>query len=150
VTSRIAKWWGVIALAAIIVLAAGFGQSSPGHTILVKVGLAEIPASYTSLAFLHPQSLPDKLSSKQESVDVSFVITNTSSAPRDYQWSVSLATNQRAAVAAKGNVSIAGDHRADVFRFAAVSCTQGQVHIVISLAHPAESIDAWSACLPEK
>jgi hypothetical protein len=150
VTSRITKWWGVIALAAMAVLAAGIGQSSHGHTILAKAGLAEVPASYTSLAFLQPQSLPNQLTSERESVDVSFVITNTSSTPRDYQWSVSLITEQRAAVTAKGNVSVAAGQKADVIRLAAISCRRGRVHIVISLAHPAEGIDAWSACLPEK
>ena len=80
-------------LIAAFILAAGVGQTSFGHEILGKAGLFEEPASYTSLAFLHPGSLPEqltpeRLSPKQATAGFSFIIRNAGDTPHDYQWSV--------------------------------------------------------------
>ena len=141
---RMSRWRGVVALIAVIVLAAGVGQTSFGHEILGKAGLFEEPASYTSLAFLHPGSLPEQLTSRP--VTVSFIIRNAGDTPHDYQWSVSLIQGQQTRQIAAGTARVASGNGTAITRAAAISCTQGQVQIAVTLAHPAEHIDAWLAC----
>jgi hypothetical protein len=141
---RTSRWRGLVTLIAIIILAAGVGQTSFGHDILGKTGLFEEPASYTSLAFLHPGSLAGQLTSKQ--VTVSFIIRNAGDTPHDYQWSMSLAQGKRTRQIAGGTTRVASGNGTAITRAATISCTQGQARIVVSLAHPAEYIDAWLAC----
>lgn len=139
------RWRGLITLIAVIALATGMGQTSLGHAILAKVGLFE-EASYTSLAFLRPQTLPKQLSSRQATVVVPFVIHNASGIATDYHWSVALVQGQRTRHVAAGNVRVASGRGASITRSATISCTRGQVRIVVSLERPAESIDALTAC----
>lgn len=146
VSHRAVRWRGAVTLTVVTVLTAGLGQTSFGHAILGKVGLFQEPTSYTSLAFLNPQSLPEQLSSKQATVGVSFVIHNTGGIPRDYQWSVLLVQGERKHDVAAGSVRIASGSGVAITRSARISCTRGQVRIVVSLARPAEFIDAWAAC----
>lgn len=133
-------------LIAAVVLAAGIGQTGVGHDVLGKLGLFEEPASYTSLAFLHPSTLTEQLHQKQTTVPVSFVIRNTGSTPHNYQWSVSLIQGQQTRHVAAGNARVASGNGTTITSAARISCTQGQVRIVVSLARPAEYIDAWMAC----
>jgi hypothetical protein len=140
------RWRGVAILFAVIALAAGMGQTNLGHAILGKVGLFEEPTSYTSLAFLNPQSLPGRLSSRQATIGISFGIQNRDSTSHDYQWSVLLVQGLRTRHVAAGNVRLASGHGAAIKRSARISCTQGQVRIVVRLARPAEFIDAWTVC----
>lgn len=142
---RMMKHWGMIALIVIVTLAASVGQTSLGHSILRKVGLFEGPTSYTSLAFLHPLSPADL---KRTKVNVSFVINNAGGIPRDYQWSVTLAQGRGTRDVAAGSVRIASGRGATITRSAPIFCVQGQVRIVVSLASPAEFIDARTACPP--
>lgn len=135
------RWLEVGGLVGIVVLALGIGQTGFGHAVLRKAGLLEDTPSYTSLAFAHPQSLQER----RDSVDVTFVIHN-SGAPRDYQWSVLLAQGRSARRVAEGNVYVAPGHGASITRSENILCTRGQVQIVVSLARPAEQIDAWAAC----
>jgi hypothetical protein len=128
------------------VLAAGLGQTSAGHATLRAMGLFEAPTSYTSLAFLRPQPLPPQLASKRANVDVSFVIQNANGTPRDYQWSVLLDQGQRTRRAAVGSIRVASGRRAVITRSVGIKCAGGKVRIVVSLARPAEFIDAWTAC----
>jgi hypothetical protein len=140
------RWWGAIALVAVVAMAAGIGQTSAGHAILRRAGILEEPASYTSLAFLHPQSLPEQLVSKRASIEFAFVIHNAGGTPRDYRWSVLLVHGKRARPVGSGSIRVAPGRGAAITRSANVSCTRGRVRIVVSLARPAESIDAWTAC----
>jgi hypothetical protein len=145
------RWQGMAALVAVVALVAVLGQTSAGHAVLRKAGLYEEPTSYTSLAFLHPQSLLKQLPSKRASVDVSFVIHNAGSNPRDYQWSVLVLQGQRTRQVASGSVRIASGRAAPITRSATISCTRGQVRIVVSLTRPAaESIHAWMACFSRR
>jgi hypothetical protein len=146
VSHRAVRWRGLVTLAIAIVLAAGLGQTNRGHAILGRVGLFQEPTSYTSLAFLNPQSLPEQLSSKKAIVGVSFVINNTGGIPHDYQWSVLLVQGRRTHHVAVGNVRIASGSSVAITRSASISCTRGQVRIIVSLARPAEFIDAWTTC----
>lgn len=136
----------MVTLIAVIVLAAGIGQTSLGHTLLEKAGLFEEPTSYTSLAFQDPQSLPEQLSSKRATVSISFVIHNSGIIPHDYQWSVLLVQGQRSSHVAAGSVRVASGRAAAITQSVRVSCTRGQVRIVVSLMRPAEYIDARTAC----
>lgn len=146
---QLARWRGTVALVAILVLVAGVAQTSQGHAIMARFGLFQQPASYTSLAFQHPQSLPEQLSPATD-VDVSFVIRNAGDSPRDYKWSVVLTQGQTTLRLASGVVNIASRGERTVARSVKVSCTRGQARIVVSLARPAESIDSWMACTPQK
>ena len=146
VSHRAVRWQGVVTLTTAIVLAAGLGQTSLGHAILGRVGLFQEPTSYTSLAFLNPQSLPEKLNSKQATVGVSFVIHNTDGIPHDYQWSVLLVQGRRTHHVVAGSVRIASGSGVAITRSASIFCTRGQVRIVVRLARPAEFIDAWTTC----
>jgi hypothetical protein len=140
------RWRGAIVLAIAVVLAAGLGQTGVGHTILRKAGLFEEPASYTSLAFLQPQSLPELLSSKRANVAVSFVVHNAGSTPREYQWSVLLGQNQRMQRIASGSVRVASGRDGAITQSAEIICKRGRVKIVVNLTRPSESIDAWTDC----
>ena len=71
-------------------LAAGLAQTSAGHSLLQAAGLYEEPASYTSLAFTHPQSLPTHLSPAATRVNLSFTVSNASADSRTYHWSMVL------------------------------------------------------------
>jgi hypothetical protein len=141
-----ARWRGAVVLVAVIVLAAGMAQTSAGHAMLRATGLFEEPTRYTSLAFLHSQPLPTQLAAKRANVNVSFVIHNANGTPRDYQWSVLLVQGQRTRSTAIGTIHIAPGRGAAITRSVAINCARGKVRIVVSLALPAESIDAWTAC----
>jgi|GEM_PF-1517403 len=141
---RRTRWRGMGALIAVVAVAAGISQTTAGHAALRKAGLFEEPTSYTSLAFL--QSLPEQLASKRANIDISFMIHNAGTTPRDYQWSVLLVRKGRTHRMAAGALRVASRDGAAITRFAEISCTGGRVRIVVNLARPAESIDAWTAC----
>lgn len=143
---RAPRWRGLVTLTIVIVITAGLCQTSFGCTILGRLGLYEGPTSYTSLAFLHPQSLFGQLSPDKPIADVSFVIHNTSSAARSYQWSVSLVQEKHTSRVAAGTVRIASGGAISVSRSARISCARGRAKIVVSLARPAELINTRTAC----
>lgn len=143
---RMVRYWGTTVLVAMIILAAGIGQTNLGHTILQEAGVTGRTTGYTSLAFSDPQFLRSQLGSKPAKINVSFVIQNTGATPHDYQWSVSLTRGQRRYDVATGSVHIPGRHRVTITRSTINSCTRRQIKIAVSLAEPAESIGAWIAC----
>jgi hypothetical protein len=144
------RWRGLIALAAGAMLAAGLGQTSRGHAVLRAMGLLDEPTTYTSLAFLNPQSLPQQLEATRASVNASFVIHNANTTPSTYQWSVLLAQGRRTHRLAGGNVLVAPGHGAAISPSLEIDCTSGKVRIEVNLAHPAESIDVWLTCPPRR
>lgn len=143
---RAPRWRGLVTLTIIIVITAGLCQTSFGRTILGRLGLYEGPTSYTSLAFLHPQPPFGQLSPDKPIADVSFVIQNTSSTARSYQWSVSLVQEKHTSHVAAGTVRIASGGAISVSRSARISCARGQAQIVVNLARPAEFINTRTAC----
>lgn len=147
---RTAKWRGLISLVAGVVLAAGIAQTSLGHTALREAGLFEQPADYTALAFQHPQAPVEQPSSDQTDVAVSFVIHNAGPSPETYQWSVLLIQGSHTSRAAAGSLRLASGQQTALTRPAKISCAQGQVRIVISLARPSESIDALTTCRSQR
>ena len=105
--------------------------------------------SFTSLAFQHPQS-PPLLTSRRAAVPVSFVIANAGDTPRTYQWTLSIKQGTLTRRLATGSIWVASGQRAALTEIAHVVCTQQQVSLLVSLAHPTESIHAWAACPPGK
>ena len=148
VAPPVVKWGRIVAVLALIVLAAGIAQTGAGHSLLRKAGLFEPPVSYASLAFRQPQSLPQQLASARADVPVSFVISNAGHTPHTYQWAVSLVQGTQHRPVATGSIRLAPGHRAALTRAAHVVCTRQRVGLVVSLAHPAESIHAWTTCPP--
>jgi hypothetical protein len=146
VSHRIVRWRGLVALVVVVMLAAGIGQTNFGHAILRKAGLFEEPTSYTSLAFVHPQSLREQLSTKRANINVSFVIYNSGGAARDYQWSVLMVQGGHTSPVAAGSARVASERGTALTRSAKIFCTRGRVQIVVRLARPAEYIDTWTAC----
>lgn len=142
--------WRAAGLVAIVALVAGVSQTGPGRAVLRESGLSERPATYTSLAFLHPQSLPEQLGTKQARENVSFTITNTGSTAYNYQWSVRVVQGQGSRSVAAGSVLVASGGNVSITRSVKISCPHGQVQIVVSLVRPVESIDAWMACRPSR
>jgi len=143
---RTAKWPGLISLVAVVLLAAGIGQTSAGHTVLREAGLFEQPTGYTSLAFQYPQAPIEQPTSNQADIAFSFVIHNAGSTPESYQWSVLLVQGSHTSRVAAGILRLASGQETALTRPAKISCTQGEARIVISLARPTESIDALTTC----
>jgi hypothetical protein len=143
---RAMRSWGAAALIAVVALAAGIGQTNPGREIMRAAGLSSAPTTYTSLAFLNPQSSQQQLGPLPANVKASFVIHNGEGLARDYQWSVSLVQGRNTRSVAIGSIRIASGDDTSIIRSARVACTQAKVKIVVSLVHPAESIDSWATC----
>jgi hypothetical protein len=130
------------------VTAAGVAQTPAGHSALASAGLFNEPASYTSLAFAAPQSLPEQLRSTHQDLGVSFVIRNSSGASRSYQWSITVLRHGHSQRIAGGGVRVRAGSAATVARQVATSCAGGRLHVAVNLARPAESIDFSTACAP--
>jgi hypothetical protein len=145
-----ARRWGLSALIVAVVVAAGAAQTSFGRAQLQRAGLTEEHPSYTSLAFLDPQSLPEQLTSKRAKVNVSFVIRNATSTAYDYQWSVSLLHGKRTHRIDAGSISVVPGRSATITRVEHISCNSGRVRISVNLKYPAEDVDAWAACPPNR
>ena len=127
-------------------LAVGLAQTSAGHSLLQAAGLYEEPASYTSLAFTHPQSLPTHLSPAPTRVNLSFTVSNASADPRTYHWSMVLDRTGHTDRLAAGIVRVPAGDRATVSRTVRASCAGGQARMTVELTAPAESIDFLAAC----
>ena len=144
---RLARWRGLLVLIGGIVVLVSIFQKGVGRAVLRTVGLSQ-PAGYTSLSFLHPQSLPEQLKSERANVGTSFAIHNVNDTTHDYRWSVFLILSGQARRVHTGSVRLASGHQAEITRSIAITCTRGLVRIVVSLESPAESIDTWLACRP--
>lgn len=141
-----AKSRGLIALIGGVVVLAGIFQTNSGHVILHTAGVYQEPSGYTSLSFLKPQSLPEKLQSKRTNIAASFVIRNATNSARDYTWSISLIRLGRTVRVYTGTASLTPGSKAQITRSVAIKCSSGQIRMVASLEHPAESISALMAC----
>ena len=137
---------GLIALIGGVVVLVSIFQTNVGHAILRMAGLSQGSSGYTSLSFLKPQSLPEQLQSKHTKVVTSFVIKNATSAKRDYTWSIFLIRQAQTGRIYTGSVSLMPGRKAEITRYVTIQCTGGQIRMVVSLEHPAESISALMAC----
>jgi hypothetical protein len=139
----------LVTIVAAAALAAGLAQTSAGQSVLRRAGLAQHPASYTSLAFADPQSLPTRLSAAPTRVSVPFAVTNTSAGLRSYHWSIVLDRAGRTDPLAAGEVAVPAGDRAAVAATVTASCAAGQARMTVRLTAPAEAIDFWLACSPQ-
>jgi hypothetical protein len=144
------KWWSSVALVAVVAVAAGSAQTNAGHVLLQKAGLSEVPASYTALAFAHPQSLPAQLGSKKSSTYLLFVIRNVSGPPHFYHWQVLLRHGEHTQDMAAGQVRLPSHGETTIGRTVTTSCVGGRIDLIVHLTAPAESINFWAACWPAK
>jgi hypothetical protein len=135
-------------MVAAVALVAGLAQTSVGHSLLQGAGLYDQPASYTSLAFANPQSLPTQFSRSATSVHVSFTISNASTNSRTYQWSIVFDRAGRTYRLAAGTARVPAEGHVTVSRTVRASCSSGQARMTIGLAAPAESIHFLAACSP--
>lgn len=147
--TRTLRWGGLVALVAVVTLAVGAAQTGVGHSILQRTGLFEEPTGYTSLAFQNPFPT-EQLRSRRTSITLPFVIHNAASTAHTYQWSLHLVQGRHTYRVASGSVSVASGREKIIAPSAKIFCTQGQVEIVVSLAHPAEYIDAQMTCSSRK
>jgi hypothetical protein len=138
--------WSLLALVAAVVVCAGLAQTSPGHAVLRDVGLYEVPASYTELAFTDAGALPDTLEPVKGPVPVSFSLHNVSASPQTYQWSIALTHDGKSKVKATGTVGVPAQGKATVTKSVTPCGTGPEVQVVVRLASPAESINFWVLC----
>lgn len=146
-SKRLILWSSIVAVAA---LTAGLMQIGFGHSFLERIGLYENPASYTSLAFTNPQSLPAHLSSASTKMGISFDLTNTSAGPQSYHWSIMLERTGRDKRLSAGEINVPIGSRVTVARTVKVSCVKRRVRMMVKIADPAESIYFWMACSARK
>jgi hypothetical protein len=141
------RWWQAIALCAAVVVLAGLAQTGAGHALLRGAGLFQSPTGYTALSFLHPQAPIARNAKQRSAAAVSFKIHNANAGARDYHWSVFLVHDGRRRTVGSGDVHVTAGHQASIIRSLKTGCTTGQTQLIVGLALPAESIDAWTSCL---
>ena len=145
--------WSLLSLVALVVICAGFAQTSRGRALLGGAGLYKMPASYTELAFTSPDALPDSLISAKGvegqakgQIPVSFSVHNVSGSSRAYQWSITV-TGGKSQVKAAGIVGVPAQGTATVSKSITAACgTRPSLQVVIRLASSAESIDFLVSC----
>ena len=145
----LAAWRGYMAVIALVLAGAAVAQSGAGHRILLDTGLAEAPASFTSLSFSDPNQLPLQLTSTPAKVRVPFAIANWDRLPHTYRWRLVLVRGAKSLQLAAGVALVKG--RASVSRrpVARFDCASGRVGVEVQLQQPAESIKAWMTCSPQ-
>jgi hypothetical protein len=147
VSHRMSAWPALAALIAILLLGLGVSQMGVGQVVLKKTGLVVgSPGTYTSLAFLDPQSLPTQIGHAGTRVNVSFVIRNATMTSREYQWTLLFIQGEHSRRVSAGELRVQSGREASVNKTIKISCQKGQVRINVSLAQPAQHIDAWMTC----
>jgi hypothetical protein len=136
----------MIALIGGVVVFASIFQTNVGYAILHTAGLSQESPGYTSLSFLKPRSLPEQLQSKPARVAAPFVIQNATNTTHDYTWSIFLIRLGQTDRVYTDNVSLTPGSKVEITRSVTIKCTHGQIRMVVSLEHPAESISALMAC----
>jgi hypothetical protein len=143
---RTAGWPAAAVLVAVVILAAGIGQTSAGHAALRAAGLYSAPGGYTSLAFVHPRSVLPSSVTNRARLRVAFAIQNADSDKRDYQWSVSLVQPGGSRRVADGHAAVGSGREAAITASVPVLCAAGALEVVVRLVRPAEAIDARTKC----
>jgi hypothetical protein len=146
VLHRMSTWPALAALITILLLGLGVSQMAVGQGVLKRTGLVGSSDSYTSLAFLDPQSLPTQIGHTGTEINVSFVIRNATIASRKYQWTLILAQGKHSSRISTGELRVQAGREASVNKAIKISCQKGQVRINVSLTQPAQHIDTWMTC----
>jgi hypothetical protein len=135
-------------LMGVVLALAGLSQTAAGRSVLHGLGLYENPASYTSLYFGDPDSLPERLESEQATVNIYFIVRNASDKPQAYRWSILVERNGKLQKAISDNVQVSSGHATAISRSVTATCTGGRLNFIVSLASPVLSIGFWSDCSP--
>jgi hypothetical protein len=143
---RMSTWPVLAAFIVILLLGVGMSQMSVGQAVLKSAGLVGSSNTYTSLAFLNPQSQPTRISSSGTNVNVAFVIRNATTTAHDYQWSLVLLQDGHNHRLAVREIRVQPGLEASVNNKIKISCRKGKIRLTVSLARPAEHIDAWMIC----
>lgn len=133
-------------LAVLALLCVGAAQTSPGHSVLVGLGLSETPPSYTELAFTDAGSLQESVASLQAPVTVSFDIHNVSASARSYKWSIVAEHGTTNEGSLSGSATVAAQGRQSFIENVQVTCPSGRLQMILKLASPAESLNFWVSC----
>lgn len=146
VLSWISEWPFLAAFIAILLLGVGVSQMGFGQAVLKNAGLVGNSGTYTSLAFLNPRGLPTQIGRGGNRVNITFVIRNATTTSRDYQWSLLLLQGKHNRRVNVGEIRVQSGQEASVNKTIKISCRKEKVRITVSLARPAEHIDAFMAC----
>jgi hypothetical protein len=142
----LAGWRGYIVLIALVLAGAAAAQSGAGHKILLDTGLAEAPASFTSLSFRDPNQLPLQLPYTRVSIGISFDIANSGRLAHTYQWRLLLVRGRKTSQLETGAALVQGSTSVSLHRVARIDCARGKVGLEVQLQEPTESIQAWLTC----
>jgi hypothetical protein len=143
-------WRGYVIVIALVLAGAAFAQSSAGHRIMVGTGLSEAAPSFASLSFSDPNQLPLQLTSTRASVRVPFVIANADRLGHTYRWRVVLVRGLKTSQLTAGTTVVKGRASVSVPLVARIDCVQGRVGVEVQLLEPAESIEVWLTCSPQR
>jgi hypothetical protein len=133
-------------LVILVLLCAGLAQTSPGHSVLVGLGVTATPPSYTELSFTTPDGLQETVGAVQAPITVSFGIHNVSGSSKDYHWSAVAVHGGTNEGSVSGDVTVAAQGRTAVTENIQATCPSGRDQVIVRLASPAESITFWVTC----
>lgn len=134
----------VVSVSLLVVL--GICQLSFGRSLLKLIGLTSTVGSYTALAFQHPQGIPVQLKTAHTIVNVNFAISNASAEVQHYKWNVSVLQGKSVRRPYSGIAYVAPGGKTLITENVKIVCQSGQIQVVVSLAQPAEHIDALMIC----
>ena len=134
-------------MGAFVLAAVGFAQTSAGSAILRDTGVSGRPAAYTALSFATPKFLPTQLYSREALLPADFVIKNSSSAARQYEWQIVEIRNGQDRQLASGRAAVRSGATAVVSRSFLASCAGGKIGIAVRLTAPREAVNYWSTCV---
>ena len=142
-----ARWpRGPLGLLVLVLLVVAFAQTSSGRGLMRLAGLAQTPPAYTALYFSNSQRLPTSLPTGHVEFPVSFVVQNSSSQAKTYQWKVEV-QNGKSTVQVGGQLSLSGGSTAVETKSVKAICSAGGGLVIkVSLAGTAESIDYRVVC----
>jgi hypothetical protein len=138
---------GVVTVVALVLL--GLAQTSPGASVLEKIGLDEPAEAYTELAFVRPHELPEELPARA-SYELRFQLHNAEGEPRTYRWFAETVTpaSREATLIAHGSVALSPDEGTIVQRTVEVRCAVPRLLIRARLESPAQSVRFAVRCQP--
>jgi len=140
------RFWSSVVAGGFVLAMVGFAQTSAGSAILRDTGVSGRPPAYTALSFAAPRYLPPQLYSREALLPADFVITNHSSAARQFEWQVVEMRNGRDRLLARGRTVVGSGAAATVSRSFLASCVGGKIGISVRLTAPRETIEFWSTC----
>lgn len=147
-SSPMRRQWGIALVVVVVLSIVGFAQTSAGHVVLRRAGLAAPPPSYVALSFASPDQMLTHLFSPEALLDPAFVVTNKSGATQHFDWTMIEIQHGHSRRIAVGSAVVPADGRAAFDHEVLTSCVGGTLTIEIRLAYPREAIRWVTACVP--